>query len=88
MSARELVMAILCKPLSTKDLLQAEQQHNVVIHRKITFEVARNAAIIAEHLQKISSYPLKLMFVFGIKDIIIVNSSHDMAEVSRRLLAL
>lgn len=88
MSARELVMAILCKPISTKELLQEEQQNNVVIHRKITFEVARNAALIAERLQKISNYPLKLMFVFGISDTIIVNSPHDMAEVTRRLLSM
>jgi hypothetical protein len=86
MSARELVMAILCRPLSGKELLQTERDNNVIIHRQVTFEVAKNAAIIAERLQRISNYPVKLMFIFGISDVILVNSPNDMAEVTKRLL--
>lgn len=86
MSARELVMAILCRPLSGKELLQTERDNNVIIHRQVTFEVAKNAAIIAERLQRISNYPVKLMFIFGISDVILVNSPNDMAEVTQRLL--
>ncbi len=88
MSARELVMAILCKPLSGKELLLTEKENNVIIHRQMALEALKGAAAIAEYVKRLNRFPLKLMFVFGLGDIVLVNTPDDMAHVARRLLAM
>lgn len=88
MSARELVMAVLCRPLSGKELLQTEKEKNVLIHRKIEYEPKTDSNAIEDFIKHIKKLPLKLMFVFSLSDIIIVNNSDDMNEVARKLLAM
>lgn len=88
MGARELVMAVLCKPLSNKDLLQAEKVNNVIIHRKIDFEPKQDRTSVENFMKSIKRFPLKLMFIFSLGDIIIVDDTEDLSEVGRRLLAL
>ena len=88
MSARELVMAILCKPLSGKELLQTEKANNVIIHRKMEYEPRTDSNAIEEFIKHIKRLPVKLMFIFSLSDIIIVNNADDLNEVSRRLLAM
>ncbi|MBS1771638.1 MAG: hypothetical protein JST82_02170 [Bacteroidetes bacterium] len=88
MSARELVMAILCKPLSGKELLQTEKANNVIIHRKIEYVPKTDNNAIEDFIKHLRRLPLKLMFVFSLSDIIIVNSTDDLNDVARRLLAM
>lgn len=88
MSARELVMAVLCRPLSNKDLLLAEKVNNVIIHRKMEFDPEKDASTIDAFMKSIRHLPLKLMFIFSLGDIIIVNSPDDLSRVIHRLVAL
>jgi hypothetical protein len=88
MSARELVMAVLCKPLSVRELLQTEKANNVIIHRKMEYEPRTDRNAIEDFMKHIKRLPVKLMFIFSLSDIIIVNNAEDLNEVSRRLLAL
>ena len=88
MSARELVMAIMCKPISGKELLQTEKENNVIIHRKIEYTPRENSLGIDDFLKGMRRLPLKLMFIFSLSDTIVVNDIEDWDEVGRRLLAM
>lgn len=88
MSARELVMAVMCKPISGKDLLQTEKANNVIIHRKIEYTPKEHLLGIEDFLKGLRRLPLKLMFIFSMGDTIVVNDMEDWDEVGRRLLAM
>lgn len=87
-SARELVMAVLCRPLSGKELLLTEKASNVIIHRKIEYAGKPDTYAIDDFIKSLRRFPIKLMFIFGLGDSIVVNHPDDFAEVGRRLLAL
>ncbi|HEY1030540.1 MAG TPA: hypothetical protein VGD89_02125 [Flavipsychrobacter sp.] len=87
-TARELVMAVLCRPLSGKELQLAEKASNVIIHRKIEYAGKPDISAIDEFIKSLRRFPLKLMFIFGLGDCIVVNHPDDFAEVGRRLLAM
>lgn len=88
MGARELVMAVLCRPLSGKDLLLAEKANNVIIHRKIEYTPRSDKRAIDDFIQSVRWLPVKLMFIFATGDAIIINSTDDMTEVANRLMAV
>ncbi len=88
MTASEYVMAILCKPLSGKELLQTEKASNVIIHRKIEYSGDKDYFSLSTFVSRLSNLPLKMMFIFGMDDCIIINNPEDTREVHRRLLAL
>lgn len=88
MSAKELVMAILCKPISGKELLQTEKANNVIIHRKIEYTPKEDTNSIEDYLKSLRRLPLKLMFIFSIGESIVIHSQKDWDEVGRRLLAM
>lgn len=87
MGGKELVMAILCLPLSGKDVLTTEKKYNVIIYRKITYDSHAGAEALARHLRRMS-VPLKFMFIFGINDCVLVNSAEDMTAAFQRLLSI
>lgn len=85
MSASERVIAILCSPLGRKDLLEAEQTNNVIIHRKIEYSPREEGR---DMLKKFRWMPMKLMFIFSIGEAIVINTQKDWDEVGRRLLTM
>jgi hypothetical protein len=87
-TARELVMAILCRPLTGKELQLTEKASNVIIHRKIEYAGQHDSHSNDEFINSLRRFPLKLMFIFGLGDSIVVNHPDDFAEVGRRLLAM
>jgi hypothetical protein len=88
MNARELVMAIMCRPLSGKELLQTEKANNVIIHRRIEFDGTNTKQAVESFLAGLKRFPIKLMFIFGFGDSIVVHHPEDFNEVTRRLMAL
>ncbi|MFN4247622.1 MAG: hypothetical protein ACK4EY_07850 [Flavipsychrobacter sp.] len=88
MSAKELVMAILCKPISGKELLQTEKANNVIIHRKLEYAPKGDTNSVEDYLKSLRRLPLKLMFIFSIGEAIVINTQKDWDEVGRRLLAM
>jgi len=88
MITSERVMAIICRPVSGKDLLLTERDNNVIIYRKMEYDAERDSTAFEEFLKKLRYLPIKLMFIFGLGDSIIVNQPSDLHEVNRRLLAL
>jgi hypothetical protein len=88
MITSERVMAIICRPLSGKELLLTERDNNVIIYRRMEYDAPADSNAFAEFLKKLHDLPIKLMFIFGFGDSIIVNHPSDLNEVNRRLLAL
>jgi hypothetical protein len=84
MITTEFVMAVLCTPLSGKDLLTAERSNNVRILRKLEYnehtDYFRNS-----FLANFTNSPLKLMFIFGLEDVILVSNAQDQELVQSRL---
>lgn len=87
MSGKELVMAILCKPLSGKDVLVTEKEYNVIIYRKLIYDSQAGVEALSKHLRSLN-IPLKFLFIFGINDCVLVNSVDDMNNALQRLLTL
>lgn len=79
MISGEYVMAVLCAPLTARDLLQAEKLNNVFIMRRLEYDVD------ASYFSERAFAPYKLMFVFSRQEAIVVRSRQDMQEVQRRL---
>jgi hypothetical protein len=88
MGARELVTAVLCRPISGKELLQTEKENNVVIHRNIQYDKQQGSAAFADYLHKLMKGPLKLLFIFGTCDSILVDTPEAMHSAMNRLLSL
>ncbi len=88
MTATEHVMAVICRPLSGRELLQTEKDSNVIIHRRIEYEGGSDMFSLKRFLERMNNLPLKIMFIFGIGDSVIINRPEDTQEVYRRLLAL
>lgn len=87
MNGKELVMAILCLPLSGREVLSTEKEYDVIIYRKIIYDRQAGAEALVQHLKKLS-VPLKFLFIFGTKDCLLVNSMDDMTNAMHRLLSL
>jgi len=85
MITNEFVMAVLCHPLSIKDLLQTEKTQNVIILRRIDYDEDTMYFTPGGHMPNIAISPVKLMFVFSGGDAVVVNNYSDKLEVQRRL---
>lgn len=78
-------MAVLCHPLSMKELLQTEKTQNVIILRRLDYDEDAVYFAPGEHLPNIAISPVKLMFVFSGGEAVVVNNYSDKLEVQRRL---
>jgi hypothetical protein len=87
MGGKELVMAILCLPLTVKEVLTTEKKYNVIIYRKIVYDNHAGAEALARNLGRMS-IPLKFMFIFGMDDCVLVNTADDMTMAYKRLLTM
>ncbi|HEY9177872.1 MAG TPA: hypothetical protein VIN07_09290 [Flavipsychrobacter sp.] len=87
MSGKELVMAVVCKPLSSRDILQAEKENNVVIFRKIIYDTREGRDALIAQLEKLRM-PLKFFFIFGLNDCLLINCAEDLKTALERLMAL
>lgn len=85
MITTEFVMAVLCAPLSGKDLLNTERINNVRILRRVEYENYSDFMYGDSFFSMLANSPLKLMFIFGLEDVIVVSNTDDQAEVRRRL---
>jgi hypothetical protein len=85
MITTEFVMAVLCAPLSGKDLLNAERVNNVRILRKVEYDHYHDYTYGDSFFSMLANSPLKLMFIFGLEDVIVVSNREDQMEVQRRL---
>lgn len=85
MITTEFVMAVLCAPLSGRELLNAERSNNVKILRRLEYDYFLDYFRKDGLLADLASFPLKLMFIFGQGDAIVVSSTEDKLEVQRRL---
>lgn len=88
MITTERVMAIICRPVSGKELVLTEKDNNVIIHRRMEYDSKSGLQTLENLFGSLRNLPIKLMFIFGLGDTIIVNSPNDIIEVNRRLLAL
>lgn len=80
-------MAVLCRPLSGKDVLVTEKEYNVIIYRKLIYDSQAGVEALAKHLRSMS-IPLKFLFIFGLNDCVLVNSVDDMHTALQRLLTM
>jgi predicted MPP superfamily phosphohydrolase len=87
MSGKELVMAIVCKPLSSRDILQTEKENNVVIFRKIIYDRQAGYEALTNQLEKLRM-PLKFFFIFGLNDCLLVNGAEDLKTALERLVTV
>lgn len=84
MITTEFVMAILCAPLSGADLLHAERNNNVRIMRKLEYHTHTDY-FKGSFFGSLANSPLKLLFIFGLEDAILVSSAEDQYLVQQRL---
>jgi hypothetical protein len=84
MITTEFVMAVLCAPLSGKDLLNTERDNNVRIVRKLEYHHYTDY-FRGSFLGNLANSPLKLLFIFGLEDVILVSTAEDHALVEQRL---
>ncbi len=87
MSGKELVMAVVCRPLSSRDILQAEKENNVVIFRKIIYDAREGRDALISQMEKLRM-PLKYFFIFGLNDCLLVNGAEDLKTALERLVAM
>lgn len=85
MITNELVMAVLCHPLSMKELLQTEKTQNVIILRRLDYNEKTMYFSPGDYVPNIAISPVKLMFVFNGGEAVVVNDYSDKLEVQRRL---
>ena len=85
MNTQEYVMAILCTPLTGRDLLHTEKTNNVIIMRMLDYDSTANYFANERFINNLMESPLRMMFVFGHQDIIIIRTVEDKREVCRRL---
>lgn len=84
MITTEFVMAVLCAPLSGKDLLNAERENNVRIIRKLEYHTHTDY-FKGSFFGNLANSPLKLLFIFGLEDVILVCNADDERAVQQRL---
>lgn len=87
MSAKELVMAIVCCALSGREMLQTERENNVVIFRKIIYDKQAGVEMLSTYFKKIG-VPLKCLFIFGINDCLLINGAEDLETALNRLVSM
>jgi len=87
MSAKELVMAIVCKPLSSNDILEVEKENNVVIFRRMLYDKQAGCEALISYIKKLSQ-PLKYLFIFGLNDCLLINGTEDMETALNRLVSM
>lgn len=85
MNTTEYVMAVLCTPLTGRDLLLAEKINNVTIMRMLEYDNTANFFSADRFVANLVNSPLKMMFIFGQQDTIIIRTAEDKQEVCRRL---
>jgi hypothetical protein len=85
MITNELVMAVLCHPLSMKELLQTEKTQNVIILRRLDYNEETTYFSPGDYVPNIAISPVKLMFVFNGGEAVVVNNYSDKLEVQQRL---
>lgn len=85
MIANEYVMAVLCHPLSMRELLYTEKEKQVIILRKMEYDCATRYFTGEGAIPNIAVSPVKLMFVFGNGDAIVVDTNSDRQELEHRL---
>jgi hypothetical protein len=88
MITSERVMAVICRPVSGKELVLTEKDNNVIIHRRMEYDSKSGIQTLEVLFGNLRNLPIKLMFIFGLGDTIIINGPNDVLEVNRRLLAL
>ena len=84
MISLEIVVAVLCTPLSGKDLLNTERTNNVRILRRLEYH-DHTDYFNGSFFGNLANSPLKLMFIFGLEDVILVRNAEDRDKVQRRL---
>jgi hypothetical protein len=85
MITNEYVMAVLCHPLSMRELLDTEKEKQVIILRKLDYDSSLRYFSGDGATPNLAVSPVKLMFVFGTGDAIVVDTSSDREELQRRL---
>jgi hypothetical protein len=85
MKTTEYVMAVLCTPLTGKDLLHTEKTNNVTIMRMLEYDNTARYFSAERFIANLVDSPWKMMFIFGQQDFIIVRTAEDKQEVRRRL---
>jgi len=84
MITTEFVMAVLCTPLSGKDLLNTERTNNVRILRRLEYNDCTDY-FKGSFFGNLANSPLKLLFIFGLEDVILVSNAEDQDKVQQRL---
>lgn len=84
MITTEFVMAVLCTPLSGKDLLSTERSNNVRILRRLEYH-DHTDYFNGSFFGHLANSPLKLLFIFGLEDVILVSNAEDRDKVQQRL---
>lgn len=87
MSGKELVMAVVCNPLSSREILQTEKENNVVIFRKIIYDRQAGYEALTNQLEKLRM-PLKYFFIFGLNDCMLVSCAEDLKTALERLVSM
>ena len=87
MSGKELVMAIVCCALSSREILQTEKENNVVIFRKIIYDKQAGFGLLSTYFKKIGT-PLKCLFIFGMGDSMLINCAEDLEAALNRLVSI
>lgn len=87
MSGKELVMAIVCGALSSREILQTEKDNNVVIFRKIVYDRQAGIEALSSFIRKIGT-PIKCMFIFGLGDTLLINCAEDLEAALTRLVGM
>jgi hypothetical protein len=85
MITNEYVMAVLCHPLSMRELLYTEKEKQVIILRKLDYDSSIRYFTGEGAMPNLGVSPVKLMFVFGTGDAIVVDTAGDRQELQRRL---
>jgi hypothetical protein len=85
MNTTEYVMAVLCAPLTGLDLQRTERANNVVIMRMLEYDNTAGYFSNERLAANLIESPIRMMFVFGQQDIIIIRTAEDKREIYRRL---
>ena len=80
-------MAVVCNPLSSREILQTEKENNVVIFRKIIYDRQAGYEALTNSLDKLR-VPLKFFFIFGLNDCMLVSGAEEMQEALQRLVTI
>lgn len=87
MTGKELVMAILCLPMNSRDVSLTEKGFDVIIYRKMMYDHKAGIDALTSSLRRMS-IPLRYLFIFGPNDGVLVNNIDELPLVNERLSAL